>query len=72
MIRPRAFNFVCPKCGKTIKHQPKSDALLPLDMPRKCPKCNVQMKPSCQILDTKKYENHFGRLDLADVIITKS
>ena len=43
-IQPPPFKFVCPNCGYTKVHQPKSDALNPLDFFQVCPKCGSKMK----------------------------
>lgn len=46
MIQPQPFKLVCPKCGYSKVVKPKSDALNPMDMMSKCPKCGEKMERS--------------------------
>ena len=38
-IRPHPLTHSCPACGWSHTTAPFSDALLPGDMPKECPKC---------------------------------
>ena len=44
MIQPQPFKFICPKCNYSKVVKPKSDALNPMDMMSKCPKCGAMME----------------------------
>lgn len=55
MIPPKPFKFVCSKCDYNKIVIPKSDAMNPLDLIDKCPKCGSKMeKHDLDIFDTLK------------------
>ena len=43
-VQPKAFQFVCPKCGESIVVHPNSDVINIEDSFKSCPKCGASMQ----------------------------
>ena len=55
MVKPQPYKLICLKCNYLKVVKPKSDALNPMDMMSKCPKCAAMMeKKELSIFDEIK------------------